>query len=114
MAAARSAKAYKYAYEAQDAAQEWADFFLGGLNLAGQAGCGPLIKIPNKDDLIKKAFKPLSNAPDELIPGGMNYDGLPCPAKGCRGCKGPKCRNNDNNGNNNENKDASKTKSQPP
>jgi hypothetical protein len=95
VAAVRSAKAYKYAYEAQDAAQQWADFFLGGMDFAGQAGCGPL--IPKKDDLIKKAFGPLSDAADELIPGGMNYQSLPCPAKGCRGCKGPKCKNDDKN-----------------
>jgi hypothetical protein len=109
VAAAKSAKAYKYAYEAQDAAQEWADFFLGGLNLADKAGCPSLIKIPSKEDLIKKAFEPLSNAPDEVIPGGMNYASLPCPKKGCRGCKGPKCRSN----NSNHNHGASKTGGQP-
>jgi hypothetical protein len=91
VAAIKSAKAYKYAYEAQDAAQEWADFFLGGLNLADKAGCPSLIQMPSKDELIKKAFGPLSNAADEVIPGGMRYESLPCPKKGCRGCKGPKC-----------------------
>ncbi|KAI4607220.1 hypothetical protein J4E83_009676 [Alternaria metachromatica] len=59
MAAIRSAKAYKYAHEAQDAAQEWADFFLSGADFAGQAGCSPL--VPSRDDLIKKAFTPLSS-----------------------------------------------------
>jgi hypothetical protein len=102
VAAVKSAKAYKYAYEAQDAAQEWADFFLGGLNLADKAGCPSLIKMPSKDDLIKKAFEPLSNAADEAIPGGMKYQSLPCPKKGCRGCKGPKCspsqQSHDNHG----------------
>jgi hypothetical protein len=96
VAAVRSAKAYKYAHEAQDAAQEWADFFLSGLNFAEQAGCGPL--IPSRSDLIKKAFTPLVDAPDEIVPGGMNYDGLPCPKKGCKGCKGPNCTNNSGNG----------------
>jgi hypothetical protein len=109
VAAAKSAKTYKYAYEAQDAAQEWADFFLGGLNLADKAGCGPLIKIPSKDDLIKRAFEPLSNAPDEVVPGGMNYESLPCPNKGCRGCKGPKCKKDDSD----HNKDSSTKSSQP-
>jgi hypothetical protein len=50
--------------------------------------------------LVKRAFEPLSNAPDEVIPGGMNYESLPCPKKGCRGCKGPKCKSDDNNENN--------------
>jgi hypothetical protein len=109
VAAAKSAKTYKYAYEEQDAAQEWADFFLGGLNLAEKAGCGPLIKIPSKDDLIKRAFEPLSNAPDEVVPGGMNYESLPCPKKGCRGCKGPKCKKEDSD----DNIGGSKTGSQP-
>jgi hypothetical protein len=35
----------------------------------------------------------------------MNYDSLPCPAKGCRGCKGPKCRND----NKHDDDEASKT-----
>jgi len=96
VAAIRSAKAYKYAHEAQDAAQEWADFFLSGADFAGQAGCSPL--VPSRDDLIKKAFTPLVDAPDELVPGGMNYDDLPCPAKGCKGCKGPRCTRNGGNG----------------
>jgi hypothetical protein len=96
VAAVRSAKAYKYAHEAQDAAQEWADFFLSGLNFAEQAGCGPL--IPSRSDLIKKAFTPLVDAPDEIVPGGMNYDGLPCPKKGCKGCKGQNCAYNSGNG----------------
>jgi hypothetical protein len=108
VAAARSAKAYKYAYEAQDAAQQWADFFLGGMDLAGQAGCPSLIK-PSKKDLIEKAFGPLSDTPDGSIPGGMNYESLPCPKKGCRGCKGPNCRNDnksDNDGTSNTNEQA--------
>jgi hypothetical protein len=79
VAAVRSAKAYKYAYEAQDAAQEWADFFLGGFYFTEQAGCDPL--IPSKTDLINKAFGPLVDSSDGLVPGGMNYDDLPCPAK---------------------------------
>jgi len=70
------------------------------MDLAGQAGCPSLIK-PSKKDLIEKAFGHLSNTPDESIPGGMDYDGLPCPKKGCRGCKGPNCRNENNNNNNN-------------
>ncbi|CAN9377082.1 unnamed protein product [Alternaria sp. RS040] len=107
VAAVRSAKAYKYAHEAQDAAQEWADFFLSGANFAEQAGCGPL--IPTKDNLIKKAFTPLVDAPDELVPGGMNYEDLPCPKRGCKGCKGPKCTN----GSGNEGGDASRTTIQP-
>ncbi|RII10006.1 hypothetical protein CUC08_Gglean005996 [Alternaria sp. MG1] len=107
VAAVRSAKAYKYAHEAQDAAQEWADFFLSGANFAEQAGCGPL--IPTKNNLIKKAFTPLVDAPDELVPGGMNYEDLPCPKRGCKGCKGPKCTN----GSGNEGGDASKTNIQP-
>ena len=107
VAAVRSAKAYKYAHEAQDAAQEWADFFLSGANFAEQAGCGSL--IPTKNNLIKKAFTPLVDAPDELVPGGMNYEDLPCPKRGCKGCKGPKCTN----GSGNEGGDASKTSIQP-
>jgi hypothetical protein len=114
VAAVRSAKAYKYAYEAQDAAQQWADFFLGGLDFGGQAGCGALIKIPTKDDPIKKAFDPFTNAPDELIPGGMNYESLPCPAKGCKGCKGPNCKNKSDNEDNNDNNNPSLTNGQPP
>ncbi|KAI4663275.1 uncharacterized protein J4E78_003686 [Alternaria triticimaculans] len=96
VAAIRLAKAYKYAYEAQDAAQEWADFFLSGANFAGQAGCSPLVL--SRDDLIKKVFTPLVDALDELVPGGMNYDDLLCPAKGCKGCKGPRCTRNGGNG----------------
>jgi hypothetical protein len=65
--------------------------------------------MPSRDDLIKRAFEPLSNAPDEAIPGGMNYESLPCPKKGCRGCKGPKCRSN----NSNDSHGASKTGGQP-
>jgi hypothetical protein len=34
----------------------------------------------------------------------MNYESLPCPAKGCRGCKGPKCRNDNGNDNHGESK----------
>ncbi|PSN59831.1 hypothetical protein BS50DRAFT_594260 [Corynespora cassiicola Philippines] len=90
VAAIRSAKAYRYAFEAQDAAQQWADFFLGGVDFAGQAGCGQM--IPTKEDLIAKAFGAFTSAPDELVPGGMRYDELPCPAKGCTGCKGPNCK----------------------
>ncbi|KAI4915403.1 uncharacterized protein J4E92_009357 [Alternaria infectoria] len=70
VAAIRSAKAYKYANEAQDAAQEWADFFLSGADFAGQADCSPL--VPSRDDLIKKAFTPLVDAPDELVPDFFN------------------------------------------
>jgi hypothetical protein len=47
--------------------------------------------MPLKDELIKKAFKPLSNTADKVIPGGMQYKSLPCPKRGCRGYKGPKC-----------------------
>jgi hypothetical protein len=61
------------------------------MNFGGQAGCPSLIK-PSKQDLIAKAFQPLVDAPDSMLPEGMNYDSLPCPAQGCRGCKGPKCR----------------------
>lgn len=96
MAAIRSAKAYKYACEAQDAAELWAEFFLSGTNFAGKAGCGPL--IPTKANLIKRAFDSLSDAPDEFIPGGINYEAFPCPSKGCKGCKGPKCRSSNGNG----------------
>ncbi|KAI4684264.1 hypothetical protein J4E81_009144 [Alternaria sp. BMP 2799] len=52
VAAIRSAKAYKYAHEAQDAAQEWADFFLSGADFAGQAGCDS--PVPSREELIKK------------------------------------------------------------
>jgi hypothetical protein len=48
--------------------------------------------IPSKTDLINKAFGPSMESPDGLVPGGMNYGDLSCPAKGCRGCKGPNCR----------------------
>ncbi|KAI4681353.1 uncharacterized protein J4E84_007589 [Alternaria hordeiaustralica] len=66
VAAIRSAKAYKYAHEAQDAAQEWADFFLSGADFAGQAGCDS--PVPSREELIKKVFTPLVDAPDELVP----------------------------------------------
>lgn len=107
VAAIRSAKAYKYAYEAQDAAELWADFFLSGPDFADQAACGSL--IPKKVDLIKRAFGPLTDVVDEVVPGGMNYDKLPCPAKGCRGCKGPKSRGNNHDGNGNSGSPGSKT-----
>lgn len=108
MAAIKSAKAYKYAYELQDAAEFWADFFLSGADFAGQAGCARL--IPKKADLIKRAFGPLTDAADEFIPGGIDYEKFPCPAKGCRGCKGPKCRSNQHDNDDNNNSPGSKTK----
>ncbi|USP75708.1 hypothetical protein yc1106_02982 [Curvularia clavata] len=107
VAAIKSAKAYKYAYKAQDAANFWADFFLSGADFAGQAGCGA--SIPKKEDLVKRAFGPLTDVVDEVVPGGINYNKLPCPAKGCKGCKGPKCRGNDNEDNGNNGSPGSKT-----
>jgi hypothetical protein len=59
----------------------------------------------SRDDLIKRAFKPLSNASNKAIPGGINYKSLLYPKKGYRGCKGSKYRSN----NSNDSYSASKT-----
>ncbi|KAF1955106.1 hypothetical protein CC80DRAFT_549820 [Byssothecium circinans] len=64
VAAIQTVKAYKYAYEAKDAAIEFANAFLGGLSASEAAGCR---SPPSFDDPVK-VFVPLSDAPDEIIP----------------------------------------------
>jgi hypothetical protein len=56
-----------------------------------------LIKILSKEDLIKRAFEPLSNAPNKVILGGINYAFLLYLKKGYRGYKGLKYRSNNSN-----------------
>jgi hypothetical protein len=84
IAAVKTAKAYKYAYEAQDAAQEWANMIFGGLSTSQAAGCGvppfSLAKLAAK-------FLDFANVPDATLPGGLDYKGLPCPKGGCRGTR---------------------------
>jgi hypothetical protein len=84
IAAIRTAKAYKYAYEAQSAAQEWANMIFGGLSLSKEAGCGdPPFSLAK---LVTK-FLDLANVPDTTLPGGLDYLTLPCPKAGCRGTR---------------------------
>ncbi|KAF2654930.1 hypothetical protein K491DRAFT_445638 [Lophiostoma macrostomum CBS 122681] len=74
-----SAKAYRYAYKAEEAASEWADFFSVSFSTSEAAGCG---KPPGLDDLLK-SFLHLVNAPDELIEG-IDYASIPCPKGKCK------------------------------
>lgn len=84
IAAIRTAKAYKYAYEAQDAAQEWANMIFGGLSLSKDAGCG---EIPFSIAKLVSKFLDFANVPDKTLPGGLDYATLPCPKGGCRGTR---------------------------
>ena len=84
IAAVRTAKAYKYAHEAQDAAQEWANMIFGGLSTSEAAGCG---KPPFSLAKLAAKFFEIANVPDATLPGGIDYKTLPCPKGGCRGTK---------------------------
>ena len=84
IAAIRTAKAYKYAYEAQDAAQEWANMIFGGLSLSKKAGCG---EPPFSISKLVAKFLDFANVPDATLPGGIDYKALPCPKGGCKGTK---------------------------
>jgi hypothetical protein len=92
IAAIRTAKAYKYAYEAQDAAQEWANMIFGGISLSQDAGCGaPPFSIAK---LVAK-FLDFADVPDNTVPGGIDYQALPCPKGGCRGTRQGERRDDD-------------------
>jgi hypothetical protein len=84
IAAVKTAKAYKYAYESHDAAQEWANMIFGGLSTSQAAGCGvppfSLAKLAAK-------FLDFANVPDDTLPDGFDYKGLPCPKGGCKGTR---------------------------
>ncbi|KAH4663962.1 hypothetical protein HBH70_213330 [Parastagonospora nodorum] len=84
IAAIKTAKAYKYAHEAQDAAQEWANMIFGGLSTSEAAGCG---KPPFSLAKLAAKFFEIANVPDATLPGGIDYRTLPCPKGGCRGTK---------------------------
>jgi hypothetical protein len=64
-----------------------------GFGLASEAGCKTPFKF-SKADLAKK-FLDFANAPDGLIPEGINYDELPCP-KGKKASK--KCKDKNGEG----------------
>jgi hypothetical protein len=74
-----SAKAYHYAYEAEQAASEWADFLSVSFSTSEAAGCG---KFPSIDDLLK-SFLHLVNAPDKVVQG-IDYASIPCPKGKCK------------------------------
>jgi hypothetical protein len=99
---------FQHAYDAQDAAMEWASmvsatlvrpvfqipahilqFVDVGFGLAREAGCKTPFSF-SKTDLAKK-FLDFANAPDQLVPG-INYDEMPCP-KGKKASKRCKERN---------------------
>lgn len=84
IAAVKTAKIYKYAYHAQDAAQEWANMIFGGLSLSKEAGCG---EPPFSISKLVGAFLDFANVPDETVPGGIDYQNLPCPKGGCKGTR---------------------------
>lgn len=116
--AIQSAKAFKYAYEGQDAAREWGTFILdalapGNVGLAALAGCPPTPDLMS----IMKSFIPFADARPDLP---ANFDTIPggpgCGGKGKKGDK-KKCNddesqddgNNDNNDNNDNNGNSSKS-----
>ncbi|KAF2177165.1 hypothetical protein K469DRAFT_810125 [Zopfia rhizophila CBS 207.26] len=88
------AKAVKVAYEGMDAASAFADIMIGGVvpSLAQAAGCK--IGIPSRTDLMKKAYPPLSDVPDSVVPG-VNPDDLPCGRGGGRKKPNGKCERED-------------------
>ncbi|KAF1962042.1 hypothetical protein CC80DRAFT_589491 [Byssothecium circinans] len=92
IAAIRTAKAYKYAYNAQDAAQEWANMIFGGLSLSKEAGCG---EPPFSISKLVSKFLDFANVPDATLPGGIDYATLPCPKGGCKGTKQSEKQNDD-------------------
>jgi hypothetical protein len=107
IAAVRTAKAYKYAYKAEDAAHEWADMIFGGLSLSKSAGCGePPFSLAK---LVEK-FLDFADVPDDTIPGGMDYRSLPCPKKGCKGTKHGEKKKNDDKKDDDKKKDDEKKK----
>ncbi|KAH5090123.1 hypothetical protein HBI38_042970 [Parastagonospora nodorum] len=98
----KTAKMFKHAYDAQDAAMEWASMFVEqGFGLASAAGCKTPFSF-SKPDLAKR-FLDFADAPDELVPG-LNYDDLPCP-KGKKASK--KCK--EKIGDHNDSGSSSKT-----
>ncbi|KAF2463814.1 uncharacterized protein BDR25DRAFT_362485 [Lindgomyces ingoldianus] len=93
----KTAKMFRYAYDAQDAAMEWASLFVDqGFGLASAAGCKTPFSF-SKADLAKR-FLDFAGAPDELVPG-INYDEMPCP-KGKKASKKCKEKNGENDNNN--------------
>lgn len=88
-----SAKAFKYAYEGQDAAREWANYLLGSLGISESMGCG---KVPSLGELMT-AFVPFADARPDIyadfstIPGGPG-----CRGKGRRGNR-DSCNNDESN-----------------
>ncbi|KAI8937308.1 hypothetical protein NX059_006515 [Plenodomus lindquistii] len=83
----KTAKMFKHAYNAEEAAAEWASMFVDqGFGLASEAGCKAVFKF-SKADLAKR-FLDFADAPDELVPG-INYEEMPCPKgkKASKECK---------------------------
>jgi hypothetical protein len=125
----KTAKMFKNSYDAAEAATEWASmvsitlprnllrhpadrpqFVDVGFGLAGEAGCPTPFSF-SKADLAKR-FLDFADAPDALIPEGINYDELPCP-KGKKASKKCKERNGDHDDNDKPSPTPTKDTSQP-
>jgi hypothetical protein len=77
-----------------DAASFFADFFLNSAipSLAQKAGCD--VGLPSKKDVMEKVYPPLSEVPDEIVPG-INPDDLPCGRGGGRKKPNGQCERDD-------------------